>query len=83
METIVVEIFLPAISQSYDFIMPVHVPVGSIIKTLIDVVASCTGSALIDGTHPCLCDMTARRPIPPEKTLAQCGIRDSARLMLL
>lgn len=83
METIIVEIYLPGVSQSYDFVMPAHVPVGSILDRLIDLLKGYTNIAQIDAEHPCLCDMMSKRPIPLHKTLSQCGVRDSWRLMLL
>ena len=82
MDTIIVEIFLPAINMSRDFILPAHVPVGSILPYLIDVVRDCA-NALVDEQHPCICDMKRRRPILPERTLAESGVRDGSRLMLI
>ncbi len=82
MDTMIVEIFLPSVNQSHDFILPAHVPVGSILRYLTDVVRACA-NVDIDPDHPCLCDLDTRQPIPLERTLSQCGVRDSSRLMLL
>ena len=82
METVIVEIFLPAISRACDFIMPAHIPVGNLLGDLIETIRTATGAEL-DREYPCLCDMEQKRPIPYDKTLSQCGIRDSSRLMLL
>ena len=83
MGTIIVEIVLPAVDQSYDFKLPVHIPVGSILPDLVDVIKTCIDNVLVDNEHPCLCDMMTRRPVPLDQTLSQAGIRDSGKLMLL
>ena len=59
MDTMIVEIFLPSVNQSHDFILPAHVPVGSILRYLTDVVRACA-NVDIDPDHPCLCDLDTR-----------------------
>ena len=82
METVIVEIYLPGINQSRDFILPAHIPVGNLLDDLIEAVRAGT-SSWTDSGYPCLCDMDKKQPIPYEKTLSQCGIKDSSKLMLV
>ena len=83
MDTIIVEIALPAVDQSYDFKLPVHIPVGAILPYLVNVIKSCTNNVLVDHENPYLCDLLTHRPIPLHQTLSQAGIRDGWKLMLL
>ena len=83
METIIVEIYFPTINQKHDFVLPAHIPIGSILQELIIAVEDSAKNLLIDNKHPVLCDMISRRPLALEQTLSQAGIRDSHQLMLL
>ena len=82
MDTVIVELYLPGVNQSRDFVLPAHIPVGNLLDDLIEAARMGTGSQ-IDKLHPCLVDMGKKRPLPYQKTLSECGIRDSSKLMLV
>ena len=82
METIIVEIMLAGVHQSYDFVLPAHVPVGCILWRLIEIIRQAAHVG-IDDDHPCLYDAEGKHIIPLEQTLAQAGIRDSSLLVLI
>ena len=83
MDTLIVEIRLPAINRSDDYVLPAHIPVAAILPSLAEVVRMNTGADVIDPERPMLCFLHGKRPIPPDKTLSQAGVRDSAKLMLI
>ena len=82
METVIVEIYLPSVNVSHDFVLPAHVPVGTFLPYLIETIRASTNIP-IDNEVPVLCDMDTRKPLKPEFSLSQSGIRDSGRLMLV
>ncbi|MDO5377592.1 MAG: EsaB/YukD family protein [Clostridia bacterium] len=83
METIIIEIYLPGNNQILDFSVPSQVCIGSYIKELIHLVNIGAKNVFIDDEHPMICDMRHKCPLPFEKTLAECHVRDGDRLMLL
>ena len=83
METIIVEIFLPGINQAFDFAVPSQIPVINFVHELVDAIQVNLHQVRIDNEHPMLCDMRHCVTIPMDKTLAECHVRDSDRLMLI
>lgn len=83
MEIIIIEIYLPGNNQVLNFSVPSQVPIGCYIKELINLVNIGTQNVLVDDEYPMLCDMRHKCPLPLEKTLAECHVRDGNRLMLL
>lgn len=83
METIIVEIYLPGINQTYDFSVPSQIPIKHFVHELVDAIQASLHQVQIDGDNPVLCDMQHCRLLPLDKTLAECHVRDSYRLMLV
>lgn len=83
METIIVEIYLPSINQTFDFSVPSQIPVISFVHELIDAIQVNLHQVRIDHENPMLCDLRHSALIPLDKTLAECHVRDSDRLLLV
>jgi len=83
METIIVEIVIGANGVVSDFMLPAHVPVEKLIRELVSLVEQVFQEITFGDEPPMLCSLTGGAIIPREMTLAQAGVRDSHRLMLV
>lgn len=83
METIIVEICIGITGSVSDFVLPAHVPVEALIGEIIKLVEQAFPWLTFDGQMPLLCDSEKGRVIPGHLTLAQAGVRDSSRLLLV
>ncbi len=82
METIIVEIFVPATSSTFDFRLPGAGRVYEVINRIIYTLETTQQNQSFDKEHPVLCDLDSGRILDPSLTIAQCGLHDSARLQL-
>lgn len=83
METIIVEICIGITGSVSDFVLPAHVPVESLVGEIIKLVEQAFPWITYDKEQPLLCDSEKGCVIPGHLTLAQAGIRDSSRLLLV
>ena len=83
METIIVEIFVPATSSTFDFRLPASGRVYEVMRDIIDILETTQQNQGFDKEHPILCDLDTGRILNPSQTIAECGLHDSARLQLL
>lgn len=83
METVIVEICMGITGSVSDFILPAHVPVAALISELIKLIEQVYPHITFDRDMPILYEMEKGLPIPMNATLAQAGIRDSSRLLLV
>lgn len=83
METIIVEICIGITGNVEDFVLPAHVPVQALTGEIIKLVEQAFPWIAFDKELPLLCDGEKGNIIPGHLTLAQAGIRDSSRLLLL
>ncbi|MBR4039076.1 MAG: EsaB/YukD family protein [Clostridia bacterium] len=83
METIIVEICIGLNGVVSDFMLPAHVPVGKLIHEIVPLVEQVFQEITFGGQLPMLFSMTSGSVIPSELTLAQAGVRDSHRLVLV
>lgn len=83
METIIVEVAVGITDETYDFILPAHVNLDTIIIAIIDKIEQFQPNILIDRQMPMLIDSISRAALPLDKTLAQSNIHDGSRLMIL
>ena len=82
METIIVEIFVPATSSTFDFRLPAAGRVYDVVAEIIRILETTQQNQSFDKEHPVLCDLDSGRILDPSLTIAQCGLHDSARLQL-
>lgn len=83
METIIVEIHIPAISASFDFRLPASGRVCDVVDEIIRILETTQQNLLFDKEHPMLCDTEKGCVLDPEAFIAETGIRDSSRLILV
>lgn len=83
METIIVEIYIPAISSSFDFRLPASGRVCDVVDEIIRILETTQQNLLFDKSHPMLCDAERGCPLNPAVCIAETGLRDSAKLILV
>ena len=83
METIIVEIYIPAISSSFDFRLPASGRVCDIADEIIRILETTQQNLIFDKELPMLCDTARGRILDPSAYIAETGIHDSARLILV
>ena len=83
METIIVEIYIPAISQVFDFRIPASGRVYDIIEEIIRILEITQQNLVFDKDVPMLCDLERGTIIDPSKHIAEIGLHDSSRLILV
>ena len=82
MQTIIVEIFVPATSTSFDFRLPSTGRIGDITNEVIRILETTQQNLLFDKENPVLCDRGRDIILNPAATVAEAGLRDGARLIL-
>ena len=83
METMIVEIFIPAISGSFDFQVPSAGLVGEMISEIVEILEQTQPGLTFDRDYPMLCHLSDRRILQPDDTLAAAGVYDGVKLMLI
>lgn len=83
MQTIIVEVYLPATSESYDFRLPAQGRIGDICREMVRILESTRQNLLIDAEYPLLCERDAGKVLPDWQTVGEAGLRDGSRLLLL
>lgn len=81
---ILVELYFQELNQQYDVNLDEMLPVGSIIDSLVELIAQKEHMVLAkDPGLFLLCDPATKRIFHPQTTLAENGIRAGKRLYLL
>ena len=83
METIIVEIFVPAISESFDFQLPAAGRVYDVIREIAYVLTATQQNITFDEQHPMLCDLDRGLILKNDAFIAETQIHDGTRLMLV
>ena len=78
MQSSIVEVYVPALSISFDFRLPATGKIGDLTQEMINVLERTQQNIRFDREQPMLCDR--ERGVD---TVAEAGLRDSAQLMLL
>lgn len=82
MEKISVTVKIPALGNTYDFMIPSNMSIRNVQKLIIRILNSEYG--ILDRTTDCmLIDMNDCRTLRLECSLIQLGISDGAKLMLI
>lgn len=82
METIIIEITLGALDEAASFILPAHVPVRMLLGEIIRQVGLVYWNAEYDA-QAMLLDKESCQPLHPQLTLAQNGVREGSKLILI
>lgn len=81
---ILLELYLQELNQEYDVHLDETLPVGSIIDSLVELIAQKEHLALAKKTGLfLLCDYKTKRILHPQTTLSENGICAGQRLLLL
>lgn len=83
MQTIIVEIYIPAISSSFDFRLPSTGKIADIVNEVIWILETTQQNLLFDHDQPVLCDCEREIILDQHTTVAEAGLRDGTRLMLM
>lgn len=83
METMIVEISVPAVSKTFDFQLPSFGIVRDVIEEIIYILEQTETCAVFDKEHPMLCHVDDGRILDLGNTLAEAGVFDGNRLLLL
>ena len=81
---ILVEVYVAAMDETYDFMLDEHAGIGQIIGELSEMLSKKVKYPIPDkGTPFMLCSMDQKEILPEEKTLAGCKIKDGHKLLLV
>lgn len=83
MQSIIVELFVPATSASFDFRLPSTGKIGDIVKEMIRILESTEHNLLFDRAQPILCDAERGVILEMHKSVAEAGLKDGSRLLLV
>lgn len=83
METIIVELTISATGDILDFMLPAHVKLDAMMEEMIRKLENYLPGIMIDRDHPLLYNQETKRLIPANQTLAQSGLQDGSRLVLV
>lgn len=83
METITVEIFVPAINSTFDFRLPAAGRVHDVIEEIVRILETTQQNLDIDDDFPMLCDTESGSILNPAKRIAETKLHDSAKLILV
>lgn len=81
---ILVDIRIPALDNTFDFMLDENTPVDKIIMEVIEMISKQTHSGKINHTEEfMLYDCKRKRRLQPNQTLHQTGIEDGCSLLLV
>ena len=83
MQSIIVEIFVPATSASYDFRLPSTGRIGDIINEIVRILETTEQNLLFDRDQPMLCDTERGTILKAQDSVAEAGLRDGSKLLLV
>ena len=83
METIIVEIYIPAITSSFDFRLPATGRVYDVTCEIVRILEATQQNLLFDKELPVLCDVEHGYNLDPASYIAQTELHDGARLILV
>ena len=83
MEQIKSELYLVGTDTCMDYLLPLTRPLGEFLEEMAVQAESMDASLSFDRTQPwMLCDMERHLLLDPQKSLAELGVRNGARLSL-
>lgn len=83
METIILEITISATGETLDFMLPAHVRLSAMMEEIIRKLENLLPSIMIDPEHPMLYNPETSKLVLPSQTLAEAGLQDGSRLVLV
>ena len=83
MQTIIVEVYLPATSENHDFRLPSEARIGDLTREMARILEATQRNLAVDPDYPLLCERDGGRILPDWQTVAEAGLKDGSRLLLL
>ena len=83
MEKLLINLFVPAVQESYDVFVPADLELHILTKVLSDSIPELDNNRYSVSGREMLIQCEPEQLLNPRKTLAEYGIRDGARLVLL
>ncbi len=83
METMIVEVAVPAINRTFDFQLPAAGIVRDVLAEMIRILTETQPGLTFDGDCPMLCHLDDARILDMDDPLAVAGVYDGVRLMLV
>ena len=81
---IMVDIYMPTIDESFDFMIDENADLDAVILEVTEMIARRTRSELITGEEGfVLYNVDRKAPLSSDKTLYESGVRDGDRLILV
>ena len=82
MQSIIVEVYVPATSVSFDFRLPSTGKIGDIVKEMIRILESTQNNLMFDQEQPMLCDCERGIILQSKDSVAEAGLQDGSKLLL-
>lgn len=83
MQTIIVEITVPAISLSFDFRIPSGGRVYDVTNEIINILETTQQNLMFDRENPMLYDADSNAVLDPSMRICDTNLHDSSRLILV
>lgn len=83
MESIIVEIVLGNNDEIVEFMLPAHIPLDSLVPDIVRLIEQVKLQITFDKECVVLFDVEQEFTLKPEWTLAQNGVKDGSRLIIL
>lgn len=83
MQTIIVEVFVPAVSESFDFRLPSTAYLKDVVDEVIRILEATQHNLMFDKEQPMLCDRNCNKALNLWETVAEAGLQDGVRLILV
>lgn len=83
MQSIIVEVYVPAISTSFDFRLPSTGRIGEVTGEIIRILEATQQNLVFDKSQPLLCDRERGILLKKLDTVAEAGLQDGSRLTLI
>ena len=81
---ILVDIYVPSIDMTYNFMLDEQVPVEAIVEELVEMVERKEQTTFVGNRSKVqLIDRATRRSLPKENTLLECSIATGSTLLLI
>lgn len=81
---ILVEVYIPAADETFDFELDENVKIKQIVNELCGMLRKKISGSLSENSEEfILCSMDKKKILPEERTLTQCRIRDGSKLLLV
>lgn len=83
MQTIIVEIFVPAVSKTFDFRLPSTAYLNDVVEEVIRILEATQHNLMFDKEQPMLCDRTRNKVLNLGQMVAEAELQDGACLILV